>query len=377
VVVIVIMLRAPLTARSCGPERRPRPGSRHDQPHADRKPTLSEAGHAEPPGEPKMIAKIALEEHFLVPGVEPYWGRTVEDVPPPVRDRLHRQLFDFADLRLEAMDQAGIGFALLSVAGPGVQAEPDARLAERIAREANDLLANRIRERPDRYGGLAHLALQDPGEAASELERSVSELGLAGAMINGHTNGRYLDDPAFDPFWERAQALGAPIYLHPTDPVAPAPVLEGHRALRRATWEWTFETGSHALRLVFSGLFDRFPRLTLVLGHLGEALPYMLGRFDSRAKLYGVRLARPPSEYIRRNIAVTTSGMNSIEPLRCALDALGENRVMFSSDYPFETITEASEFIDSAPIDEEQRKRICAGNAIKLFGLKPTVGAGA
>jgi 2,3-dihydroxybenzoate decarboxylase len=318
-----------------------------------------------------MIGKIALEEHFLVPGVEPYWGRTVEDVPPPVRDRLYQQLSDFGDMRLEAMDSAGIRFAVLSVAGPGVQAEPDARLATRIAREANDLLAEQVRARPDRYGGLAHLALQDPAGAASELERSVTELGLAGVMINGHTNGHYLDAPGFYPFWERAEALGVPVYLHPTDPVAPAPALEGHRALRRATWEWTFETGSHALRLVFSGLFDRFPNVTLVLGHLGEALPYMLWRFDSRARLYGVELGHPPSEYIRRNIAVTTSGMNSIEPLRCSLDALGEDRVMFSADYPFETITEASEFIDNAPIDDSLRARICAGNAIDLFALIP------
>jgi 2,3-dihydroxybenzoate decarboxylase len=318
-----------------------------------------------------MIAKIALEEHFLVPAVEPYWGRTVEDVPPLVRDRLRRQLFDFAGPRLEAMDAAGIGFALLAVAGPGVQAEPDARLATRLAREANDLLAGEIRKRPDRYGGLAHLAMQDPAAAAAELERAVGDLGLAGAMINGHTGGRYLDEPDFLPFWERAAELGVPIYLHPTDPVAPLPVLEGHRALRRATWEWTLETGSHALRLVFSGLFDRFPSAKLVLGHLGEALPYMLWRFDSRAKLYGVKLSRPPSEYIRANIWVTTSGMNSIEPLRCAVDALGEDRVMFSADYPFETVTEASEFIDHAPIEEALRARICAGNAKTLFGLDP------
>jgi len=318
-----------------------------------------------------MIAKIALEEHFLVPGVEPYWGRTVEDVPAPVRNKLHRQLFDFADLRLEAMDAAGIRFALLSIAGPGVQAEPDPSIAIRLAREANDLLAEEIVKRPDRYGGLAHLPLQDAAAAADELERAVNQLGFAGGMINGHTNGRYLDEPDFHRFWERAEALRVPIYLHPTDPVADLPVLQGHRALKRATWEWTFETGSHALRLVFSGLFDRFPDLTVVLGHLGESLPYMLWRFDSRAKLYGVELGRAPSEYIRDNIAVTLSGMNSIEPLRCALEALGENRVMFSADYPFETITEASEFIDHAPIPDALRTRICTGNAEAIFGLEP------
>ncbi len=155
-------------------------------------------------------------------------------------------------------------------------------------------------------------------------------------MINGHTNGRYLDHPSLYPFWERVQALGATIYIHPTDPVTPAPVLDGHTGLRRATWEWGFETGSHALRLVFGGLFDRFPDAKIMLGHLGETLPYLLWRFDSRAKLYGVKLAKPPSQYIKESFTVTTSGMCSAEPLACAIAALGHDRVLFAADYPFE-----------------------------------------
>ena len=150
--------------------------------------------------------------------------------------------------------------------------------------------------------------MQDAKAAADELERCVRDLKFSGAMINGHTNGQYLDHPDTYPLWERAEALGVPLYLHPADPVTPMPALDGYRGLKRATWEWTVETGTHALRIVFSGLFDRFPRAKLALGHLGETLPYQLWRFDSRAKLYGVKLNKRPSDYIRDNIVVTTSG---------------------------------------------------------------------
>ena len=148
-----------------------------------------------------------------------------------------------------------------------------------------------------------------------------------------------------------------------------SPALAGHRALRRATWEWTVETGTHALRLVFGGVFDRFPRARLAMGHLGETLPYLLWRFDSRAKLYGVKLAKAPSQYIKDNILVTTSGMCAAEPLTCAISALGADRVMFAADYPFESPKEAAEFIDHAPLAEGLRADICFNNAARLFGL--------
>ena len=227
----------------------------------------------------------------------------------------------------------------------------------------------KIAKRPDRYSGFAHLPMQDPVAAADELERSMRELGLSGAMINGHTNGQYLDHPSLHPFWERAEALGAVIYLHPADPVVPSRALDGHTGLRRATWEWGFETGSHALRLVFGGVFDRFPRAKVMLGHLGETLPYLLWRFDSRAKLYGVKLAEPPSQYIKRNIMVTTSGMCSAEPLACALAALGHDRVMFAADYPFEQAEEAAHFIDGTPLDEKLRNDICFNTAARVLKL--------
>jgi 2,3-dihydroxybenzoate decarboxylase len=316
-----------------------------------------------------MVKKIALEEHFLCPGFEGYWQTTVGDVDPAIYAQVVARLSDFGELRLAAMDKAGIARSVLSLAGPGVQAEPDVATARRNATAANDFLAAEIAKRPDRYGGFAHLAMQDPAAAADELERCIRELKLAGAMINGHTNGQYLDHPSLYPFWERAQALGAAIYLHPVDPVTPSHALDGHTGLRRATWEWGFETGSHALRLVFGGLFDRFPRAKLVLGHLGETLPYLLWRFDSRAKLYGVKLAKPPSQYIKENIVVTTSGMCSAEPLTCAMSALGSDRVMFAADYPFESSEEAAHFIDSVPLDEKVRNDICFNTAVKYFKL--------
>ena len=316
-----------------------------------------------------MVQKIALEEHFLSPGLIDYWRPTMTEVAAPVVDNLFKRLTDFGELRLSTMDRAGIARSVLSISGPGVQAERDVATATRKAAESNDFLAAEIQKRPDRYSGFAHIAVQDPKAAADELERCVTQLGMRGAMINGHTNGQYLDDPQLAPFWERAEALGAVIYLHPTDPVVPAPVLDGLPALRRATWEWGFETGSHALRLVFSGLFDRFPKARLALGHMGETLPYLLWRFDSRAKLYGVKLAKPPSQYIKDNILVTVSGVFAAEPLRCALNALGRDRVMFSADYPFESAEEAGHFMDSVPLDDALCADVAYNNAAKLLGL--------
>ncbi len=318
-----------------------------------------------------MVSKIALEEHFLSPSLEQYWWPTVQGVDPKHAKNLLARLTDFAEMRLGAMDEAGIARSVLAIAGPGVQAERDAATATHRARESNDFLAHEVQKRPGRYSGFAHLAMQDPRGAADEIERCVRELKFCGAMINGHTHGQYLDHPSLYPFWERAEAIGAPIYIHPTDPVAPSPALEGVAGLRRATWEWGFETGSHALRLVFSGHFDRFPRAKLMLGHLGETLPFLLWRFDSRAKLYGIKLAKPPSDYIKQNIVVTTSGMCSAEPLNCALAALGKDRIMFGADYPFESAQEAGEFLDRVPLAEPLRQDVASGNAARYLGLPP------
>jgi 2,3-dihydroxybenzoate decarboxylase len=321
-----------------------------------------------------MIKKIALEEHFLCPGFIEYWDPTTADLPAERRKQALARLTDFGETRLAAMDQAGITRSVIGLAGPGVQAERDKATAVRNARQANDFLAREIEKRPDRYSGFAHLPMQDARAAADELERCVRELKFCGAMINGHTNGQYLDDPALYPFWERAEALQTLIYLHPVDPVTPAPVLEGHKGLRRATWEWTFETGSHALRLIFGGLFDRFPRARLGLGHLGETIPFLLWRFDSRAGpgFYAIKLGKPPSQYFKDNFVVTTSGMCSAEPLNCTIAALGHDHVMFAADYPFESAQEAGEFLDRTPLAENIRADIAFNNAARVLGLPET-----
>ena len=316
-----------------------------------------------------MVKKIALEEHVLTPGLVDYWRPTMTEVPASFTAELYERLSDFGAMRLEMMDKSGIARAVLSVSGPGVQAERDPATATRRAAESNDFLAKEIQQHPDRYSGFAHIAVQDPKAAADELERCVRDLGFKGAMINGHTFGQYLDAPVLAPFWERAEALGAIVYIHPTDPITPAPVLDGVPALRRATWEWGFETGSHALRLVFSGLFDRFPKAKVALGHMGETLPYLLWRFDSRAKLYNVKLAKEPSQYIKDNIVVTVSGVFAAEPLRCAVDALGRDKVMFGADYPFEDAIEAGHFLDNVAIEETLREDVAYNNAAKLLNL--------
>src|SRR5262244_812981 len=302
--------------------------------------------------EANMIKKIALEEHFLSPGFEDYWATTAREITPDIYRQAVTRLSEFGDLRLAVMDQGGIERAVLSISGPGVQIERDTAIAVRRAQGSNDFLAREIESRPDRYSGFAHLPMQDAKAAAGELERAMRQLGFVGAMINGHTNGQYLDHPSLFPFWERAEALGALIYLHPADPVTPAPVLEGHKGLRRATWEWTFETGSHALRIVFGGVFDRFPRAKLALGHLGETLPFLLWRFDSRAGpgFYAVKHAKGPAQYVKENIVVATSGMCSAEPLSCTIAALGHERVMFAADYPFESAQEAGMFLDKVAL---------------------------
>ena len=319
-----------------------------------------------------MVKKIALEEHFLCPGFEDYWRSTVGNVDPKILSQVVARLSDFGELRLASMDGAGIDRSVLALAGPGVQSERDTGTARRKAREANDFLAHEIQKRPDRFAGFAHLPMQDPVAAADELERCMHELKFCGAMINGHTNGQYLDDPALHPFWERAESLSALIYLHPADPPALFPALAGYKGLRRATWEWTMETGTHALRLIFGGTFDRFPNAKLALGHMGETLPFQLWRLDSRAgpDFYAIKLGKPPSQYFKENIVVTTSGMCSADPLACTLSALGTKNLMFAADYPFESAEESAHFIDSTPLAEDVRQDICFNNAAKLLRIE-------
>lgn len=325
------------------------------------------------PSQDLPVGKIALEEHFMIPDFVGYFSETYPNISPAIREFGTGILQDLGDRRIEVMDKNHIDHVVLSIAGPGVQVERDAALAKRRAKAANDFLAAEITKRPARYGGFAHLAMQDPSEAAAELERCVRDLGFCGAMINGQTNGEYLDLDKYGAFWERAAALETPVYLHPANPVDNPAVYAGHTELWGPVCSWAFETGAHALRLVFAGVFERYPKARLILGHMGETLPFNLWRFDSRWLVCnrGSRtLEQPPSFYIKRNIAITTSGVCSDISLRCALDAMGADNVMFSVDYPFEKTELAAQFIDQARISETERAQVAAGNARQILKLR-------
>ncbi len=320
----------------------------------------------------KQTPKIALEEHFMHPDFVDYWATTALNISPDLFGKAHAALEDFGEGRLAAMDSIGVQKAILSLAGPGVQAEKNTATAVRLARQVNDFLAAEIARRPDRYGGFAHVAMQDPAEAANELERCVRELGMQGVMINGQTGGTYLDDDRYAPFWERVSDLEVPVYIHPNNPPERVHMYHDHNELWGPVWSWTVETATHALRLVFSGTFDRYPGARLVLGHLGETLPYLMWRLDSRWEISNrgaMTLKQPPSAYFKQNIWVTTSGMCADAPLRCAVDMMGADRILFSVDYPFERADEAGEWIEAAPLSDAERRLICHDNAVGLLKL--------
>jgi 2,3-dihydroxybenzoate decarboxylase len=317
---------------------------------------------------------IALEEHYAWDpasdgNVVATWLKSNNEVG-------YQRLYDRGPLRLEQMDAAGIDFQILSLFDPGVQDETDVARAVDMARRANDDLAESVRENPNRFGGFATLATQDPEAATAELERAVTELGLVGGLINGHCQGRYLDDPAYQGLFERAEDMGAPIYLHPTTP-HPA-VMEAwfgpyvDDGLHLASWGFGAETGTHVLRLIYSGLFDKFPRLQMIIGHLGEMLPFAAYRIDRYYGLggssSGKRLQKLPSEYLRNNFHVTTSGNFCPPAFACTLEVMGADRVMFSVDYPMDDNQTGAEFMATYPMDDATRQKVSSQNAVQLFG---------
>jgi gamma-resorcylate decarboxylase len=322
-----------------------------------------------------MHGKIAFEEHYNLPEFEipDYYGdtRLMADV--------RRRLLDVNEQRLSDMDAAGIDYAIQSLVSPDIQSEPDAREATTAAKRINDTLAEIVATHSPRYGGFAVLPLQDPPAAAAELERCVKDLGFHGAMVNGFTNlgdaetGFYYDDPRFLPFWERVETLGVPIYLHPRNPLpANQGIYQGHPELLGASWAFTVETATHSLRLMTSGLFDRFPKLTIILGHLGETLPYVMWRVDHQVANQGDlrKFKKPLTQYLQENFYVTTSGFFSTPALYATIAGIGEDRVLFSVDYPFESMQQAAAWFDDATINENTREKIGRTNAECLFGLK-------
>lgn len=317
------------------------------------------------------MGKVAFEEHFMTPGFESYSKSFISLIDPETARVLTRRLADIDEERIDIMDRHGIETTILSQTGPGVQGEPDVQSAIDRARQSNDYLAERIGHYSGRLAGFAMLPMQAPDEAADELERCVRELGFKGAMVNGHTDGVYYDDPRFNVVWDRVQSLDVPFYLHPTNAKHHPYSFADHPELLGATWGWGVETGSHALRLLFGGVFDRYPSVKLVLGHMGEGLPFLRWRFDSRFEAYpcGVTLKKKPSAYFGSNILITTSGVCSHHALIGAIGEMGAENVLFSVDYPYESTELAVEFLDTAPLDDAIRQMIGRDNAVRLFKL--------
>ena len=344
-------------------------------------------------GKPKY-KKIAVEEHFSTvehldllrailektyadPKVVAEERFIASDAPflpisstPPVREMLD-SLLDIGEGRLQAMNQFGIDMQVLSFVSPGVQVF-DAARGTQMAKKVNNELSKVVNEHPTRFAGLASLALQNPNEAADELERSVKDLGLKGACICTHTKGEYPDDKKYRVIFQRAHQLDAPIYLHPRGP-SPAmirPYLD-YPFLDSAMLGFAAEAGLSAMRLICSGLFDEYPKLKMVLGHLGEAIPFWLSRIDnfwSRGPL-STTLKKTPSQYFRDNFFVTTSGMFSEPAFKCTLSILGADRILFAVDYPMESSEEATELLEKEWINHSDKKRIYHLNAEKVFSL--------
>ena len=327
---------------------------------------------------PPQRERIAVEEGFTIPEIAAAARALAEKSGAPMaltpaRRALFQELVDLGERRIRAMDEDGIAMQLLVIGSPGVQAF-DAVEGTELARLANDRLAAACKAYPARLAGLAAIAPQNPSGAASELERAVKTLGLKGAIINSHTNGEYLDDKKFWPIFETAQSLDVPIYLHPREP---GPGMAGPLGMPgfRVAWGYGVETGTHVMRLIAGGVFDQFPDLKLVIGHMGESIPFTLDRIDNRYLWeleiggFAKTIKRLPSQYFRDNVIVTTSGMNYRLPLMMTIELLGVDNVLFAADWPFETARDSVDAMDAMPLSEEDRAKIYHRNAKRVFRL--------
>jgi 2,3-dihydroxybenzoate decarboxylase len=321
-----------------------------------------------------MQAKIAIEEHFL-----PAQRLDLLSSPGWSEDAMATIAAALVDVeqRLSVMDACGVEVAVLSLASDGIQAILDPPAAVSAAREANDALRRVIDAHPTRFAGFAALPMQDVTAACTELDRAVGELGFRGALVNGYSQlgdpevARYYDDPEYDRLWERLVAHDVPLYLHPRNPLPDQRrIYDGRPELLGPTWAFGAETAVHALRMMLAGVFDRFPRLQMILGHLGELLPFAIRRLDQRlARRDDVVCRRQPSDYLRDNVWITTSGNYHSPSLIGILLELGAQRLLFAGDYPFEELRDGSDWIDAAPISERDRDLICRENARRLLRL--------
>jgi predicted TIM-barrel fold metal-dependent hydrolase len=283
---------------------------------------------------------------------------------------LGRRLLDVDGERLELMDRDGVAMHLLSLTSPGVQLF-DAATAVSMARLANDRMAEAIARHPTRYGGLASFSPQDPAAAVKEMERSIRDLKLNGFIVNSHTNNEYLDQEKFWPILEAAEALDSALYIHPRSPADTMAKPFSDYNMHAAIWGFQAETGTHAMRIILSGVLDRFPKLKIVLGHMGESIPYNLWRADHWYHYRrGIqRSSLQPSDVFKRNFLITTSGVEDTRVLDYCLQWLGPDRIMWAIDYPYEESAPATRFMNEAPIPQADKEKIFHLNAERLFRL--------
>lgn len=339
----------------------------------------------------KKWRRIATEEAFSIPEVaaglrgvarapgnsldlilvKRIYDAQVDDAPA----RLLPRLLDLEDERLRDMDQNGVAVHLLSLTAPGVQMF-DADTATELAALANDRLAAVISRHPARFAGLASFAPQSPKRAAKEMERAIKTLKLNGFIVNSHTNNEYFDDPKFFPILEAAEALDGCIYIHPRAPSDGLAAPFREYGLDSAQWGYGIEVSTHAVRMMVSGVFDRFPKLKICLGHMGEAVQFWLWRLDYMNKNAQIRGAAPktkltPSEYFKRNFVITTSGQESHLALDFSIKALGIDNVLWAIDYPYQPSAPAVAFMDSAPVSAAEKEKLYHGNAERIFHIPP------
>jgi 2,3-dihydroxybenzoate decarboxylase len=329
-------------------------------------------------GSGAKMKKICVEEHWRnqeVGNIGDEWRKRTK-VPlsndPKATPQVFPRIGDFERFRLSLMDENGITMQVLASSSPGIQAAPDASTAVGAAKRFNDEQAGIIQKYAGRFAGWASLPTQDPKAAADELERAVTQLGFKGALIQGHTNWEYLDEKKFWVIWERAEALTVPIYLHVAEPALEGrKIYEGHSELMGPAWSWVVETGTHALRIAGGGVFDAFPKATLILGHLGETLPFLLDRLDEgyAMSFKPRKLNKKLSEYVKENMYVTTSGRYRPEALICAINAMGIDRVLFAADYPYAGMKEAVADVERTPLSDSDKEKIYHLNAERLLRL--------
>jgi 2,3-dihydroxybenzoate decarboxylase len=327
---------------------------------------------------PARYERIAVEEGFMIPEVAAAARALAEKsgkASPPTEARrlMFQNQIDLGERRLAAMDADGIAKQVLVIGSPGIQIFDPVQGYE-LSQLVNDRLSAACEAHPTRFAGLAALAPQDPAGAARELARAVQTLGLKGAIINSHTNGEYLDDRKFWAIFESAVALDVPIYIHPREP---SPGMAGPLDMPgyRVAWGYGVETGTHIMRLIAGGVFDAFPRLKIVIGHMGESIPFTLDRIDNRylweLEIGGFTrtIKQLPSRYFRDNIIVTTSGMNYRLPFMMTVELLGVDNILFAADWPFEIARDAVDAMDAMPLSEADRAKIYHLNAKRVFRL--------